>query len=66
MLVEYPYIDAMALFDREQLIKIGGYDTELYKLRLVRVGGLRLMAANCAGRPQGKLSPERSLSLSAS
>ena len=31
MLVEYPYIDAMALFDREQLIKIGGYDTELYK-----------------------------------
>jgi len=32
MLVEYPYIDAMALFDREQLIKIGGYDNELYKL----------------------------------
>ena len=32
MLVENPYIDAMALFDREQLIKIGGYDTELYKL----------------------------------
>jgi glycosyltransferase involved in cell wall biosynthesis len=32
MLVEFPYIDAMALFDREQLIKIGGYDTELYKL----------------------------------
>jgi glycosyltransferase involved in cell wall biosynthesis len=30
MLVEYPYIDAMALFDRERLIKIGGYDTELY------------------------------------
>ena len=29
MLVENPYIDAMALFDREQLIKIGGYDTEL-------------------------------------
>ncbi len=23
---------AMAMFDREQLIKIGGYDTELYKL----------------------------------
>jgi GT2 family glycosyltransferase len=32
MLVEFPYIDAMALFDREQLIKIGGYDNELYKL----------------------------------
>jgi len=32
MLVEFPYIDAMAMFDREQLIKIGGYDTELYKL----------------------------------
>ena len=32
MLVENPYIDAMALFDRERLIKIGGYDTELYKL----------------------------------
>jgi glycosyltransferase involved in cell wall biosynthesis len=31
MLVEYPYIDAMAMFDREQLIKIGGYDTDLYK-----------------------------------
>ena len=31
MLIEYPYIDAMAMFDREQLIKIGGYDTELYK-----------------------------------
>jgi glycosyltransferase involved in cell wall biosynthesis len=31
MLIEYPYIDAMALFDRERLIKIGGYDTELYK-----------------------------------
>ena len=32
MLVEYPYIDAMAMFDRAQLIKIGGYDNELYKL----------------------------------
>jgi len=32
MLVEFPYIDAMAIFDREQLIKIGGYDNELYKL----------------------------------
>jgi glycosyltransferase involved in cell wall biosynthesis len=31
MLVERPYIDAMALFDRRQLIEIGGYDTELYK-----------------------------------
>jgi glycosyltransferase involved in cell wall biosynthesis len=32
MLVEFPYIDAMAMFDREQLIGIGGYDNELYKL----------------------------------
>ena len=32
MLVEFPYIDAMAMFDREQLTKIGGYDNELYKL----------------------------------
>ena len=32
MLVENPYIDAMALFDRELLIKIGGYDTESNKL----------------------------------
>jgi glycosyltransferase involved in cell wall biosynthesis len=32
MLVEFPYIDAMAMFDREQLIRIGGYDNELYKL----------------------------------
>ena len=32
MLIEFPYIDAMAMFDREQLIKIGGYDNELYKL----------------------------------
>jgi glycosyltransferase involved in cell wall biosynthesis len=31
MLVEFPYVDAMALFDRRQLIEIGGYDTELYK-----------------------------------
>jgi len=31
MLVENPYIDAMALFDRGQLTEIGGYDTELYK-----------------------------------
>jgi glycosyltransferase involved in cell wall biosynthesis len=31
MLVERPYIDAMALFDRRQLIEIGGYDKELYK-----------------------------------
>jgi len=31
MLVENPYIDAMALFDRRQLIEIGGYDNELYK-----------------------------------
>ncbi len=31
MLVERPYIDAMALFDREKLIEIGGYDTELFK-----------------------------------
>ena len=31
MLVEYPYIDAMALFKKEQLIKIGGYDKEFYK-----------------------------------
>jgi glycosyltransferase involved in cell wall biosynthesis len=31
MLVEYPYIDAMALFDRVKLIEIGGYDTKLFK-----------------------------------
>lgn len=31
MLVEYPYIDAMALFDRRKLIEIGSYDTELFK-----------------------------------
>jgi glycosyltransferase involved in cell wall biosynthesis len=31
MLVERPYIDAMALFDRGQLIEIGGYDKDLYK-----------------------------------
>ena len=32
MLVEFPYIDAMAMFDRKQLINIGAYDNELYKL----------------------------------
>jgi glycosyltransferase involved in cell wall biosynthesis len=32
MLVEFPYIDAMAMFDREKLINLGGYDNELYKL----------------------------------
>ena len=31
MLVEYPYIDAMALFDRAKLIELDGYDTELFK-----------------------------------
>jgi len=31
MLVEFPYVDAMALFNRKQLIEIGGYDTDLYK-----------------------------------
>jgi glycosyltransferase involved in cell wall biosynthesis len=31
MLVERPYIDAMALFDRRQLIEIGGYDKQLYE-----------------------------------
>lgn len=31
MLIERPYIDAMAMFDRAQLINIGGYDTELFK-----------------------------------
>lgn len=32
MLVEHPYIDAMALFDRAQLIALGGYDNELFKV----------------------------------
>jgi GT2 family glycosyltransferase len=32
MLVEHPYIDAMALFDREQLLALGGYDNELFKI----------------------------------
>lgn len=32
MLAEYPYIDAMALFDRAQLIALGGYDNELFKI----------------------------------
>lgn len=32
MLVEHPYIDAMALFDREQLIALGGYDNDLFKV----------------------------------
>jgi glycosyltransferase involved in cell wall biosynthesis len=32
MLVQGPYIDAMALFDREQLIALGGYDNELFKV----------------------------------
>src|SRR6266542_1297030 len=31
MLVEFPYIEAMALFNRIQLIEIGGYNTDLYK-----------------------------------
>ncbi|MEO8440026.1 MAG: glycosyltransferase [Spartobacteria bacterium] len=32
MLVEHPYIDAMALFDREQLLALGGYDNGLFKV----------------------------------
>ena len=31
MLAEYPYIDAMALFDRAQLIALGGYDNDLFR-----------------------------------
>src|SRR5262249_26477809 len=31
MLVENPYVDAMALFNRCQLIEVGGYESELYK-----------------------------------
>jgi GT2 family glycosyltransferase len=31
-LVGHPYIDAMALFDRAQLIALGGYDNELFKV----------------------------------
>jgi GT2 family glycosyltransferase len=32
MLVEHPYIDAMALFDRAQLVALGGYDNDLFKV----------------------------------
>lgn len=32
MLVEHPYIDAMALFDRAQLLGLGGYNNELFKI----------------------------------
>jgi GT2 family glycosyltransferase len=32
MLVEHPYIDAMALFNRAELIALGGYDNELFKV----------------------------------
>lgn len=32
MLVEHPYIDAMALFDRAQLLSLGGYDNDLFKV----------------------------------
>ena len=32
MLVEAPYIDAMALFDRQRLLELGGYDNGLYQV----------------------------------
>jgi GT2 family glycosyltransferase len=32
MLVQHPYVDAMALFDRRQLIELGGYDNDLFKI----------------------------------
>ena len=32
MLVEHPYIDAMALFDRQKLIDLGGYDNGLFRV----------------------------------
>jgi glycosyltransferase involved in cell wall biosynthesis len=32
MLTEHPYIDAMALFDREKLLALGGYDNDLFKI----------------------------------
>jgi GT2 family glycosyltransferase len=31
-LVEHPYIDAMALFERQQLLALGGYDNQLFKI----------------------------------
>lgn len=32
ILVQYPYIDAMALFRREALLEVGGYDNELSQI----------------------------------
>src|SRR5262249_37715222 len=46
MLVEFPYIDAMAMFDREQLIKIGGYDNELDKIGWFWGEGYYLLVRN--------------------
>ena len=40
MLVEHPYIDAMALFNRAELIALGGYDNEAFQSRLVWLGRL--------------------------
>ena len=45
MLVERPYIDAMALFDRRRLIALGGYDTEVVT-NLAGSGG-RIMSYGC-------------------
>ena len=53
MLIEYPYIDAMALFDRAQLIKIGGYDTELYKYGWFGWEDYELVAAELRRRTSG-------------
>src|SRR5205823_7265198 len=56
MLVERPYIDAMALFDRRQLIEIGGYDTQLYKFGWFGWEDYELWAANYASKITRELS----------
>src|SRR5258708_8127977 len=58
MLVEFPYIDAMAMFDREQLIKIGGYYNDLYKLGCFGWGDYDLWVRIAAAGVCAKFFPD--------
>ena len=48
ILVQQPYIDAMAMFRRDVLLQLGGYDNQPKSNRLVWLGGLRHVAALCS------------------
>lgn len=57
MLVEHPYIDAMALFDRAQLIALGGYNNELFQVGWFGWEDYELWLRMAAAHLEAKLVP---------